>query len=160
MHGGSVAVASEGINQGATFEIRLPLAHEGETQGPTALPRKPRARRILVVDDNADGVEMLGRLLEIDGHQVTTALSGAEALDALATFRPEVAILDIGLPGLDGYEVARRIRAEPDGLHVHLIAITGYGREEDRERARDAGFAAHLVKPVEFSTLQRLLAGP
>ena len=159
MHGGSISAASAGVNQGATFEIRLPLAREGATPYEATPVRRPRTRRILVVDDNADGVEMLARLLQIDGHQVETALSGSEALERMASFRPEVAILDIGLPGLDGYEVARRIRARDEGQPVQLIAVTGYGREEDRDRARDAGFAAHLVKPVEFSALQRVLAG-
>jgi signal transduction histidine kinase/ActR/RegA family two-component response regulator len=159
MHGGSITAASPGMNQGATFEIRLPLAHEGTTAHEALPVRQVRTRRILVVDDNEDGVEMMARLLQFDGHEVETALSGSEALERLATFRPEVAILDIGLPGLDGYEVARRIHANTDGPLVHLIAVTGYGREEDRDRAREAGFAAHLVKPVEFSALQRVLAG-
>ena len=159
MHGGSITAASAGVNQGATFEIRLPLTHEDTTSHEASSVRQRRTRRILVVDDNADGVEMLARLLQIDGHEVETALSGSEALERLASYRPEVAILDIGLPGLDGYEVARRIRASADGPRIQLIAVTGYGREEDRDRAREAGFAAHLVKPVEFSALQRVLAG-
>ena len=101
---------------------------------------------------------MLAELLRFDGHDVETALSGMEALERIKTFRPDIALLDIGLPGLDGYEVARRIRAEVGNDAIRLIAITGYGRDEDRELARDAGFAAHLVKPVEFSALQRVLA--
>jgi CheY-like chemotaxis protein len=110
-----------------------------------------------VVDDNEDGATMLAALLEFDGHQVTTSLSGLEAVDIAIAARPDVVLLDIGLPGLDGYEVARRIRAAADGA-VRLVAITGYGRDEDRARARDAGFAAHLVKPVNFDALRRVLA--
>jgi signal transduction histidine kinase len=158
MHGGSITATSAGVNQGAAFEIRVPLAREGTAPHAVSPARPGCARRVLVVDDNADGVEMLARLLQIDGHEVETALSGLQALERVASFRPEVAILDIGLPGLDGYEVARRIRARADGDPVRLIAVTGYGRDEDRERAREAGFTAHLVKPVEFSALQRVLA--
>jgi CheY-like chemotaxis protein len=117
------------------------------------------AHRILVVDDNEDGATMLAAFLRFDGHEVLTCLSGAEALDIVATKKPDVVLLDIGLPGMDGYEVARRIRtAFPDGA-PRLVAVTGYGREEDRERARAAGFEAHLVKPVDFDALRRILSG-
>jgi CheY-like chemotaxis protein len=158
MHGGSIAATSAGVNQGASFEIRLPLIHETQAAVAAAPAEKPRPRRILVVDDNADGADMLAMLLKLEGHEVETALSGLEALERAPSFRPDVAILDIGLPGLDGYEVARRIRASESGVAIRLIAITGYGRQSDRERAREAGFAAHLVKPAEFSELQRVLA--
>jgi signal transduction histidine kinase len=157
MHGGSIAVASEGVNRGATFEVRLPLAQEKQASAATVIAQMHRPHRILLVDDNADGAFMLAELLRFDGHEVETALSGMEALERVNTFHPDVALLDIGLPGLDGYEVARRIRAEPGNGSIRLIAITGYGREEDREAARDAGFVAHLVKPVEYSALQRAL---
>ena len=158
MHGGSITASSAGLNRGAVFEIRLPLAHEEQTVSSAATTQERRPRRILLVDDNADGAFMLAELLRFDGHDVETALSGMEALERIKTFRPDIALLDIGLPGLDGYEVARRIRAEVGNDAIRLIAITGYGRDEDRELARDAGFAAHLVKPVEFSALQRVLA--
>lgn len=158
MHGGSIAAGSAGANRGAVFEIRLPLVHEEQTVATAATTQELGSRRILLVDDNADGAFMLAELLRFDGHEVETALSGMEALERIKTFRPDVALLDIGLPGLDGYEVARRIRAEVGDGAIRLIAITGYGRDEDRELARDAGFAAHLVKPVEFSALQRVLA--
>ena len=160
MHDGSITASSAGMNRGTAFEIRLPLVHEAQPAAPAATMDERRSRRILLVDDNADGAFMLSELLRLDGHQVETALSGMEALERIKTFRPDVALLDIGLPGIDGYEVARRIRAEFGNGAVRLIAITGYGREEDRELARDAGFAAHLVKPVEFSALQRALAQP
>jgi signal transduction histidine kinase len=158
MHGGSVSVASPGEGRGATFEIRLPLMREENAAAVKVSQPKHHARRILLVDDNADGATMLAELLRFDGHEVELALSGMDALERLDSFRPDVALLDIGLPGLDGYEVARRIRSSSLNGSVKLIAITGYGRDEDRERAREAGFAAHLVKPVEFSALQRVLA--
>lgn len=158
MHGGSIAARSAGVNQGASFEIRLPLIHETRSSEAAAPAERPRPRRILVVDDNADGADMLAMLLKLDGHEVETALSGLDALERVQSFRPDLAVLDIGLPGLDGYEVARRIRASEVGDAIRLIAITGYGRQSDRERARAAGFAAHLVKPVEYSDLQRVLA--
>jgi signal transduction histidine kinase len=158
MHGGSIAVTSGGVNRGATFEIRLPLIQEARASTTAAPQEDHRPHRILLVDDNADGAFMLAELLRFDGHEVQTALSGMEALERMKTFHPDVALLDIGLPGLDGYEVARRIRAEPGNGTIRLIAITGYGREEDREAARDAGFVAHLVKPVEYSALAVALA--
>jgi len=110
------------------------------------------------VDDNGDAAEMLAVLLKFDGHEVETAFSGRDALDRIGAFKPDVALLDLGLPGLDGYEVARRIREDVRNGHVQLIAITGYGRDEDRERTEAAGFVAHLVKPVEFVALKRVLA--
>jgi signal transduction histidine kinase len=159
MHGGSIAVTSEGAGRGAAFEIRLPLAQEAQPTATTAAaherPRRPH--KILLVDDNADGAFMLAELLRFDGHEVETAVSGVEALERMNSFRPDVALLDIGLPGLDGYEVARLIRERSGSGAIRLIAITGYGTEADRERARDAGFVAHLVKPIEFSALERVL---
>jgi two-component system CheB/CheR fusion protein len=116
--------------------------------------RRP-ARRILVVDDNQDSAEGLAMLLEIYGHEVRIAFSGPEALDAARTFLPDVVLLDIGLPGMDGYEVARQIRA--GRKDCRLVALTGYGQEEDRQRSRDAGFDHHLVKPVDLEELRRVL---
>jgi signal transduction histidine kinase len=158
MHGGTITVASDGANRGTTFDIRLPLMENTQTEPKSVSPPERWTRRILVVDDNVDGATMLATLLRLDGHEVETALSGVEALERLPAYRPDVALVDIGLPGLDGYEVARRIRASAGHGIIKLIAITGYGRNEDRERARLAGFDAHLVKPVEFPALQRLLA--
>jgi signal transduction histidine kinase len=158
MHGGSITVASDGLNKGTTIDMRLPLMQDTQTETKSVSPPERRTRRILVVDDNVDGATILATLLRLDGHEVETALSGMEALDRIPVFRPEVALVDIGLPGLDGYEVARRIRATAGRDVIRLIAITGYGRNEDRERARSAGFDAHLVKPVEFPALQRALA--
>jgi CheY-like chemotaxis protein len=111
-----------------------------------------------VVDDNRDAVTMLGALLRFDGHDVTTSLSGTEAVEIAISTRPDVVLLDIGLPGMDGHEVARQIRATLGRDAPSLIALTGYGRDEDRDLTRAAGFMAHLVKPVNFEALRRLLA--
>jgi signal transduction histidine kinase len=159
LHGGSIAAASGGLNQGATFHIRLPLLEQAHAADkPLPLP-EGRRRRILVVDDNVDGAELLAALLRLDGHLVALAFSGLEALERAQSFLPDVALIDIGLPGLDGYEVARRLRDSTGHDAPQLIAVTGYGRDQDRERARAAGFDAHLVKPVEFPALQRALSG-
>jgi CheY-like chemotaxis protein len=158
MHGGSVAVSSDGPDRGATFEVRLPLA-KIDTADRTTDERLPvPVRSILVVDDNRDAADALAALLQIDGHEVTAVYSSQDAVAALHRLHPDIALLDFGLPDIDGYELARRIRADEALHHVRLIAITGYGQEEDKARALSAGFAAHLLKPVEFSRLQRLLA--
>jgi len=115
-------------------------------------------RRILVVDDNEDAADSLAMMLSLDGHEVRKAYTGAKALSCVRDFLPDVVLLDIGLPGMDGYEVARLIREEPNGEHVRLIALTGYGQESDKTRARAAGFDEHLVKPVELGNLHRALA--
>jgi CheY-like chemotaxis protein len=112
-------------------------------------------RRILVVDDSQDSAESLALLLELHGHEVRTAFAGPAALETASAFCPDVVLLDIGLPGMDGYEVARRLRAEHGGCR--LIALTGYGRDDDRRRSREAGFDHHLVKPVDLEELTRLL---
>jgi CheY-like chemotaxis protein len=115
--------------------------------------------RILVVDDNEDAADSMALLLELDGHEVRIARDGLHAVEAAAQWTPDVVLLDIGLPQLDGYEVARRIRAQRHGVNgVMLIAITGWGQDEDRRRSRDAGFNAHLTKPVDYGDLNKLLA--
>ena len=115
------------------------------------------SRRILVVDDNLDSAESLALLLGLQGHEVSTATDGPAAVTTARSFRPEIVFLDIGLPGIDGYEVARRIRAEPDLAGTVLIAMTGYGQEEDVRQAMAAGFDRHLVKPVDFAEIETLL---
>jgi CheY-like chemotaxis protein len=115
------------------------------------------ARRILVVDDNRDAADSLGLLLRLMGNEVRTAHDGLEAVGAAAAFRPDVVLLDIGLPKLSGYEVARRIREQEGGKDKLLVALTGWGQDEDRRRSREAGFDHHMTKPVEFDALQKLL---
>jgi PAS domain S-box-containing protein len=160
MHGGEVSAASEGAGKGATFTVRLPwieapgLRADG---GPRPASPAPR-RRILVVEDHADGREMLRLLLTLDGHEVEEAQDGAAGVDKALAGRPDAVIVDIGLPGLDGYEVARRIRASESGRRMTLIALTGYGQPEDRRRVAEAGFDAHLVKPMTPEALRRLIA--
>jgi CheY-like chemotaxis protein len=160
MHGGRVE-AESAPGHGATFRVRLPLL-DGAAEGAAspgdsgAAPAAPL--RVLVVDDNADVLTSMTMLLELEGHAVTTAQDADSAMHAVADFAPDVVLLDLGLPGADGYEVARRLRSEL-GSGVLLIAVTGYGQPEDRAKSRAAGFDHHLLKPVDFDALQRLLAG-
>ncbi|MDI1475154.1 PAS domain S-box protein [Polyangium sp. y55x31] len=160
MHGGTVEAHSEGRGKGSEFIVRLPVLPETEPQADAsrASGSRPAApRRILVVDDNADVAESLSMLLRIAGHEVHTAHDGSAALEAARTFRPEVVLLDIGLPGMNGYEVARQLRQDPDQSQAILVALTGYGHEEDRRRTKEAGFSAHLVKPVDLVALEAVL---
>jgi PAS domain S-box-containing protein len=163
MHGGSVSASSTGPGQGSEFTIRLPtVAPEVLPVGDRPAPPAHSAgagvrRRILVADDNRDGAVTLGRLLRFLGHEVEIAHDGQAALLAVATFRPDVALLDIGMPILDGHEVARRLRSDPEQAGMLLVALTGWGRPEDHDRSRTAGFDHHLVKPVEVAELTRLL---
>ncbi|HET9314888.1 MAG TPA: ATP-binding protein, partial [Vicinamibacteria bacterium] len=160
LHGGSVDAHSEGTGRGSEFVVRLPLARAAppaaSAASPPGLAPASAVRRILVADDNARAADSLALLLRLDGHEVETAYQGLEAVTAAARFQPRVALLDIGMPDLNGYDAARRIR-ERAGESVYLVAITGLGTPEDRERARDAGFDAHLVKPVDLDVLTRLL---
>jgi len=119
--------------------------------------RLPGHYRVLVVDDNADGAESVGRLLEVMGHEARVARDGTEALTTIESFKPEIVLLDIGLPGLSGYEVARRIREQPGGTAMVLVALTGWGQAEDRRRSREAGLDLHWVKPVNARALAKLL---
>lgn len=159
MHGGRVSAASAGTGTGAHFTIELPRCAPpaGAVQpdeGPASVPRL----RILVVDDNADAADALGLLLEREGHEVCTVYGSADALRRAREWQPEVVLLDIGLPQLDGYEVARRLRRDPALRQPRLIAITGYGQVDDRDRAHAAGFDEHLVKPVDLRALTTALA--
>ena len=158
MHGGSVSIASEGRGCGSKFQIRLPLMKEGAATEDTPPPLKVAPRRILVVDDNADAANSVAMLLTLDGHQVECAYTAHEALERLPKSRPDIAILDIGLPGMDGFELAKRIRAHPDLASLRLVALTGYGQAEHKALASGAGFDEHLVKPVDLQTLQGALA--
>jgi two-component system CheB/CheR fusion protein len=161
MHGGTVEAHSAGIGQGSEFTVRLPIASEtaDAPEQPIAGTQLPKtSRRILIVDDNRDSAESLGVLLELTGNQTHAAYDGLEAVEAAATFRPEVVLLDIGLPKLNGYDVARRIRELPGGKKILLVAMTGWGQDEDRRRSEDAGFDAHMVKPVDPAALTKMLA--
>lgn len=162
-HGGTVAVRSEGQGRGSTFSVALPeaAADLARTSDPTSsAPRSPRDDRVfhvLVVDDNEDAAELLGSLLEAQGHTVTSAHDGASALAALETAHPDVAILDLGLPGMDGYELGQEIRRRLKDRAPPLVAFTGYAREQDRARGEAAGFQAHLVKPVKLEQILRTI---
>jgi signal transduction histidine kinase len=168
MHGGTVSASSEGPGQGSEFLIRLPLSIErasrGEAQSPAAptppaaAPARPPQRRILVADDNADARESLATLLSLNGHEVFKAEDGTDALERAERYRPDVALLDIGMPHANGYEVARHIRGQPWGRGMVLIALTGWGQESDRRRSHEAGFDSHLTKPVDPLVLDELLA--
>ena len=158
MHGGRVSARSAGANQGSTFEIRLPLADRDDEPAVDAAPPAIAARRVLVVDDNEDAAKTLAMILTLDGHDVRAVFSASAALEQVREFEPDVVLLDIGLPVMDGYEVARRIRNQEDLGAVRLVALTGYGQTEDRQRTRAAGFDGHLVKPVEMRALHEMLS--
>jgi signal transduction histidine kinase len=159
LHGGSVVASSEGRGHGSTFEVSLPL-HAARLDRPPEdpVPRQFAARRVLVVDDNHDAAETVQALLQTLGATVAAAESGHEALSLFETFSPDAVLLDIGMPGMDGYEVARRIRALPLGADTQLIALTGWGQEEDVRRCIEAGFNHHLVKPLDVEKLWDLIA--
>lgn len=148
LHHGSVHAASGGESQGATFTIRLPRVASPEPVAAAASAGAQPARRILVVDDNADAADSLAMLLELEGHPVTAVYGALEAIEAAARLKPDIVFLDIGLPVMDGYEVARRLRQQAGELAPRLVALTGYGQAEDLKRSRQAGFDDHLVKPV------------
>jgi signal transduction histidine kinase/CheY-like chemotaxis protein len=159
MHGGTVEARSNGPGLGSEFLVRLPLLDESALPAETTRRIEPLpARRILIVDDSRDGGESLAMLLRVLGGEVALAHSGRQALEKVNTFRPDVALLDIGMPGMDGYEVARRIRANPAHRHMQLIALTGWGQDEDRQRSAAAGFNHHLVKPADVDQLRQLLS--
>jgi signal transduction histidine kinase len=180
MHGGAVSAGSEGPGKGSEFVIRLPLLrHEDEpAEAPAVMSTEVvsagemasvvaplvsagaarMVRRILIADDNNDALESLATLLQLSGHEVFTATNGGTALQSAERHLPEVALLDIGMPLLDGYEVAKRIRSQPWGQRITLVALTGWGQDSDRRRSREAGFDSHLVKPLDLETLTDLLA--
>jgi CheY-like chemotaxis protein len=178
MHGGTVTASSDGDGLGSEFLITLPVisnemarvsasadnkanGHDPAADVPAAADPIATAqvrRRILVADDNSDALESLATLLELGGHEVFSAANGALALESAEQNLPEVALLDIGMPKLDGYEVARRIRAQPWGRRITLVALTGWGQDSDRRRSGEAGFDSHLVKPLDLDKLTELLA--
>lgn len=162
MHGGTIEAQSEGTARGSEFTVRLPVAEEREPREPADEERSDltngRRLKVLVVDDNVDLVEMLAILVEDAGHEVRKALDGESAVSAALSYRPDVILLDLGLPVLSGLEVARELRRHPEMARTRLVALTGWGQPEDRRQTEDAGFDTHLTKPAEPQRLQRLLA--
>ena len=162
LHRGTVTARSDGLGRGSEFTVRLPLTLAPAPEPPSttsgSAERPEHGGRVLVVDDNVDSAEILATLLRKSGHEVRTDYSGPTALEAAEVFLPDVVLLDIGLPGLDGYKVARRLRQYPRLEGVRLIAMTGYGQESDLQLAREAGFDEHLVKPVGIVQVNELLA--
>jgi PAS domain S-box-containing protein len=161
LHGGTIEAASAGIGRGSEFTVRLPRTTVAEPEARQAAPenvdRVRPVRRVLIADDNCDAAESLAMLIRLDGHEVTVGSNGIEALELIDRVKPDVAFLDIGMPGLDGYEVARRIRANPRHAGLVLAAVTGWGQESDKARARAAGFDLHFTKPIEPDNLIELL---
>ncbi|HEY0730061.1 MAG TPA: ATP-binding protein, partial [Pyrinomonadaceae bacterium] len=161
MHGGSIEARSEGQGKGSEFVVRLPaLSPSSQTASEveTVSDDRPQARRrILVVDDNVDSAESMAMMLELSGHDVATAHDGLEGLEVAEKFQPHVALFDLGMPRLDGYEAARSIRQQSWGQKIMLVALTGWGQSEDKRRSREAGFDAHLVKPIDFEVLEELI---
>jgi signal transduction histidine kinase/CheY-like chemotaxis protein len=162
MHGGQVEALSAGPGRGSVFVVRLPVLEAQEViLDLQKAPAKAASvkRRILIVDDNEDAAESLAVLLSLEGHHTHVASDGPSALKAVDAYALDIVLLDIGMPGMDGYEVARRVRQQPGHSGLKLVALTGWGQEHDRERARDAGFDHHLTKPVEPSALHAVIAG-
>jgi CheY-like chemotaxis protein len=158
-----VSLSSAGRNHGTLVTITLPAAASDERRPPadeSASPSRSSSSglRVLVVEDNADARESFEMLLTLDGHQVCSAATGVKTLRLLDAFKPDAAFIDLGLPDMDGYELAKRLRADPRTASVHLIALSGYGREEDKEACRQAGFDVHLTKPVSLDTVREVLA--
>ena len=159
MHGGQVEAQSAGLNLGATFKVRLPLAHKPMAMNGTIRNASGDLirRRVLIVDDNVDTAQGLSRLLTGAGHDTVLAQDGTQALARAREQTPEAILLDIGLPGMDGFEVVKRLRQESFSAEAMIIAVTGYGQPEDRQRVIEAGFDHHLVKPVDLQALQGIL---
>jgi CheY-like chemotaxis protein/anti-sigma regulatory factor (Ser/Thr protein kinase) len=158
MHGGSVQAQSQGSGKGSKFIVRLPtVVEQRRIDGPAHVESKPAGRKVLVVDDNRDSAITLAMLLKLQGHETETVFDGVAAVEAAARFSPDVILLDIGLPKLNGYEAARQIRQLPRGRDVLLVALTGWGQEDDRRKSHEAGFDHHLVKPIEHAALSKLL---
>jgi CheY-like chemotaxis protein len=162
MHGGRVEAHSEGPGKGSEFVVRLPASAGPRQDCPASAPQTPSTdagRQVLIIEDNPDGRTTLEAVLKLLGHHVETAATGPEGIEKALATRPDVALIDLGLPGLDGYQVAGRLRAAL-GQGVVLVALTGHASEEVRRRALDAGFNIHIAKPVNLEDLQRVLSAP
>jgi PAS domain S-box-containing protein len=162
MHGGTILARSDGPGRGSEFVVRLPALEQRSTTAEISAPSVPTvavtSRRVLIVDDNVDSARMLAQVLSMHGHVTCEAHDGLEAADRTALFKPQVVLLDIGLPTIDGYEACRRIRQQPGGHDIVIAAVTGWGQAEDRRKSREAGFDEHFVKPVNYTAVERLLA--
>ena len=158
LHGGIVEVASGGHGRGSLFTVRLPAA--SPSRATDQVPQAPvvsQPRRVLVVEDQPDAREVLRLALQLAGHEVFEAADGPSGIEAVSRHQPDAAVIDIGLPGCDGYEVARQVRRVSDGRTIFLVALTGYGQPDDHQRAEEAGFDVHLVKPIDLDRLNALL---
>ncbi len=161
MHGGSVLAQSGGTGKGSEFTVRLPTSSAAGHETEAAAAEKPEskgARRVLVVDDNIDAAESMALILKMSGYDTQCAYDGPSALDAAQYYQPDVVVLDIGLPDISGYEVARQLRAQPQFRHLPVVAVTGYGQEADRRQSREAGIDEHLTKPVDPAALEAFIA--
>jgi CheY-like chemotaxis protein len=163
MHGGTIEAHSDGQGRGSRFVVRLPVApaipEEADTPRNANETGPAPGRRILVVDDNVDSATMLARMLKLMGNATRAGHDGLQAIDAAAEFRPDVVLMDIGMPGMNGFDAALRIREQPWGRDMVLVALTGWGQDEDRRRSHESGFDFHLTKPVDPADLEKLLAG-
>jgi CheY-like chemotaxis protein len=160
LHGGTIAAYSAGPGRGSTFVVRMPLSvAKAEAEIEAATPSRRVRSRALIIDDNRDAALTTAMFVEELGGTAFTAYDGASGLRAIESFRPDIVFMDIGMPGLDGYEVCRRIRQIPSQRHVMIVAVTGWGQTQDKSRALEVGFDAHLTKPVDPDTLAQLLAG-
>jgi CheY-like chemotaxis protein len=163
LHGGSIEAHSKGRGTGCEFTVRLPLVQGAAESAPRRSVDGEASiglRRVLVVDDNRDAADSLGMLLQFLGAEVKVVHDGRAALEAMKTFRPAVVLLDLGMPDMNGLEVARRMREDPEARAVTIVALTGWGQREDRRRTQEAGFDYHLVKPADVGVLQSILSQP
>jgi CheY-like chemotaxis protein len=161
LHGGTIEARSAGPGKGSVFTVRIPRRTIAGSlhASTTTSPPQTHKRRVLIADDNRDAADSLSMLLQMAGHEITVVYDGQQALETIESARPEVALLDIGMPALDGYEVARRVRLDTRVRDMVLIAVTGWGQENDKARAQSAGFDLHFTKPVEPTQLMDLLGG-
>jgi CheY-like chemotaxis protein len=163
LHYGSIEAGSDGERKGSTFTVRLPIVEIENVTRPTLIPMDvptfKASRRILVADDNTDAADSLARMLKMMGHDVRTANDGAEAIDVGDAFKPDLVLLDIGMPKLNGYEACRKMKERPWTESTTFVALTGWGQEEDKRKSREAGFDQHLTKPVDYSALMKLFSG-
>nr|WP_267876199.1 ATP-binding protein [Duganella rivi] len=158
LHGGSISADSKGADRGSTFTLRLPRIEHHVAAAPAAPAHSEHGKpRVLLIEDNEDGREMMAMMLGVYGYEVRSAADGLLGMSAARDYMPDLALVDIGLPGIDGYEVARRLRADPATRDIKLIALTGYGLAEDLRRVMDAGFDRHLVKPVDIDQLMGVI---